>query len=323
MALIHPVPGRIFHASMTEAHKRARQIRAREKKVAIKVRELARVEYLSESVFGKTDAVVKKTVNFNELPPFQRELAGSLVNLDELRRALHSLGWAGKKILQLGKDYRRKMRGKSDLKEITRLRKQFEKRAEDILDGVEGDVKIIKRAERALKKLPSIRKMKTVLIAGYPNVGKSSLLNELSDSKVDVQPYPFTTKSILVGYMREGYRRFQLVDTPGVLDRPARNEIEKQAVAALKHLSEKIIFVVDPSETCGYSVAEQEALKKKLEKELGADVLVVYSKADLQPATGVGGKPAPRPRGLSVSVQDKESIKELKGRIVAWFGHNT
>jgi len=318
MALIHPVPGRIFHASMTEAHKRARQIRAKDKRVAIKVRELARVEYLGDSIYGKTDAVVKKTVNFNELPAFQRELAASLTDLDELRRALHSLGWAGKKILELSKHYRRKMRGKNDRMEIMRLRKQFEKRAEDIMDGVAGDIKIIKKSARALRKLPSVRKMKTVLLAGYPNVGKSSLLNELSDSKVDVQPYPFTTKSILVGYMREGYRRFQIVDTPGVLDRPARNEIEKQAVSALRHLSNKILFVVDPSETCGYTVAEQEKLIERLKKELGGDVIVVYSKSDLKPATGADSKPVAE--GLSVSVHDKESITELKKRIVAWFG---
>ncbi|MFC2175030.1 NOG1 family protein [archaeon] len=317
MALIHPVPGRIFHASMDEAHKRASQIQAREKKVAIKVRELAKVEYLSESVFGKTDAVVKKTVNFDELPPFQKELAVSMVNLDEVKRALHSLGWAGKKILQLGKDYRRKMRGKADLKEVTRMRKQFEKRSEDILDGVDGDIKIIKKASRALKRMPSVRKMKTVLIAGYPNVGKSSLLNELSDSRVDVQPYPFTTKSILVGYMKEGYRRFQLVDTPGILDRPARNEIEKQAVTALKHLSKKIIFVIDPSETCGYKIAQQEELMEKVKEELGADVMVVYSKADL-PRADVDSKP--KAKSLSVSVGDEKAIKELKKRIVEWFG---
>lgn len=313
MALVHPVPGRIFHSSLAEAHKRAGQIQAREKKVAIKVRELARVEYLSESIYNKTDAVVKKTVNFKEVPPFQRELAASMIDLDELRRALHSLGWAGKKVLQLGKDYRRKMRGKGSISEITRLRKQFEKRSEDILDGVAGDIKIINRSARALRKMPSIRKMKTVLLAGYPNVGKSSLLNELSDSKVDVQPYPFTTKSILVGYMRDGYRRYQLVDTPGILDRPARNEIERQAVTALKHLSEKIVFVIDPSETCGYTVAQQEELMKKVKKELGADILVVYSKRDL----GAAGE---EPKGLWLSVQGDGGVKELRERLVAWFG---
>ncbi len=309
---MHAVPGRLFKASLVEAQKKARQVQAKDKRVAIKVRELTRVELLGELIFGKADAVVKKTVNFNELPPFQKELAASMVSLDELKRALHSIGWAGKKVLDLSKEYRRKMRGKGDLGEITRLRKQFEKRAESIVDGVGKDIRIVNRAEKVLRKMPSLRRMKTVLIAGYPNVGKSSLLNRLSDSKVDVQPYPFTTKQLLVGYMREGYRRYQLVDTPGILDREARNPIEKQAATALKHLSKKVLFVVDPSESCGYSIKQQEGLLEKVKGEMGSDVLVVYSKADLKPHAG-----------LSVSAADDASVSRLKSAIISWFEDNT
>lgn len=308
MALIHPVPGNLFKASLVDAQKRARQIQAKNKRVAIKVRELSRVEFLGELIFNKTDPVVKKTVNFRELPAFQKELAGSLVNLDELKRALHSVGWAGKKVFDLSLQYRSKMRGKKDLGEITRLRKQFEKRSEDIIDGVANDIKIINKCEKTLRKMPSVRKMKTVLIAGYPNVGKSSILNKLSDSKVDVQPYPFTTKQILVGYMKHGYQRFQLIDTPGVLDREARNPIEKQAATALKHLSDKVLFVVDPSETCGYTLEQQKDLLERVKKELKPDVMIVYSKADLKAH-----------KGLSVSTKDDESIAKLKQEIIAWF----
>lgn len=311
MTLIHPVPGNIFKSSLNEAHKRARQVNAKNKRVAIKVRELSRVEFLSESIYAKTDAVVKKTVNFRELPDFQREMSASLVNLDELRRALHSLGWAGEKVMQLSREYRRKMRGKSDIGEITRLRKQFEKRTEDIMSKVENDAKIIRKASKTLRKMPALRKMKTVLIAGYPNVGKSSLLNALSDSKVDVQPYPFTTKSILVGYMKEGYRRIQLVDTPGILDRAPKNPIEKQAVTALRHLSEKLLFVFDPSETCGYSMKEQTQLLDRIKKEFNPELLIVYSKSDL--------KPVEQPQGLKVSAKNKESIDELRKKLLDWF----
>ena len=312
MALVHPVPGRIFKASLIEAQKKARQVQAKNKRVAIKVRELTRVELLGELIFGKTDAVVKKTVNFRDLPPFQKELATSMVDLDELRRALHSVGWAGSKVLELSKEYRRKMRGKSDIGEITRLRKQFESRAESIMEGVENDARIINTAAKVLRKMPSIRKMKTVLIAGYPNVGKSSILNRISDSKVDVQPYPFTTKQLLVGYMRDGYRRYQLVDTPGILDREARNAIEKQAAAALRHLSKKVMFVIDPSESCGYTLKQQEGLLKKIEGEIGPDVLVVYSKADIRAHDGI-----------SVSISDMASIGKLKESIVGWFEEKT
>ena len=66
--------------------------------------------------------------------------------------------------------------------------------------------------------------------------------------------YPFTTKGIDVGIHEAGHRRYQVIDTPGLLDREIedRNRIEMQAVTALKHLANAMLFILDPSETCGY-----------------------------------------------------------------------
>jgi nucleolar GTP-binding protein len=46
-----------------------------------------------------------------------------------------------------------------------------------------------------------------------------------------VQPYAFTTKSLYVGHLDYRYQRWQVIDTPGILDRPLeeRNTIEMQA----------------------------------------------------------------------------------------------
>ena len=47
---------------------------------------------------------------------------------------------------------------------------------------------------------------------------------------MDVQPYAFTTKSLFIGHMDYKYLRWQVIDTPGILDRPLeeRNTIEMQ-----------------------------------------------------------------------------------------------
>ena len=56
---------------------------------------------------------------------------------------------------------------------------------------------------------------------------------EVTRADVDVQPYAFTTKSLFVGHMDYRYLRWQVIDTPGILDRPLeeRNTIEMQARA--------------------------------------------------------------------------------------------
>ena len=53
---------------------------------------------------------------------------------------------------------------------------------------------------------------------------------EVTRADVDVQPYAFTTKSLFVGHMDYRYLRWQVIDTPGILDRPLeeRNTIEMQ-----------------------------------------------------------------------------------------------
>lgn len=74
-----------------------------------------------------------------------------------------------------------------------------------------------------------------------------------------MQPYAFTTKSLYVGHTDYKYLRWQVVDTPGILDHPLedRNVIEMQAVTALAHLRAAVLYVMDLSEQCGHTVEEQ------------------------------------------------------------------
>lgn len=61
---------------------------------------------------------------------------------------------------------------------------------------------------------------------------------QVTRADVDVQPYAFTTKSLFVGHMDYRYLRWQVIDTPGILDRPLeeRNTIEMQARMITKKL---------------------------------------------------------------------------------------
>ncbi len=77
----------------------------------------------------------------------------------------------------------------------------------------------LEQVRQHLSRLPSIDpNTRTLLICGYPNVGKSSFLNKITRADVEVQPYAFTTKSLYVGHTDYKYLRWQVVDTPGILD---------------------------------------------------------------------------------------------------------
>merc|ERR1712051_1003737 len=98
-----------------------------------------------------------------------------------------------------------------------------------------------------------------LIFPGFPNVGKSSFINKITRADVEVQPYAFTTKSLYVGHTDYKYLRWQIIDTPGILDHPLedRNTIEMQAITALAHLRAAVLYIVDPSEQCGYTLEAQ------------------------------------------------------------------
>ncbi|MFB6218099.1 MAG: GTPase, partial [Halobacteriaceae archaeon] len=90
-------------------------------------------------------------------------------------------------------------------------------------------------------------------------------------------------KGVNVGHFERDHIRYQLVDTPGLLDRPAeeRNDIESQAVSALTHLADCVLFFVDASGRCGYPLDAQLALRDELAERFGdrgVSVLTVCNK---------------------------------------------
>lgn len=136
-----------------------------------------------------------------------------------------------------------------------------------------------------MSRLPAIDPTtRTLLICGYPNVGKSSFINKVTRADVDVQPYAFTTKSLFVGHMDYKYLRWQVVDTPGILDHPLdeMNTIEMQSITALAHLRSCIMYFMDLSEQCGYTLEAQIKLFTSI-KPLFANkpVFVVINKIDV------------------------------------------
>ena len=100
-----------------------------------------------------------------------------------------------------------------------------------------------------MRTYPDVKEMFTVCIYGFPNVGKSTLLNKLTTSKATVAAYAFTTKEINAGYFTVEDKKIQVFDVPGTLARENKmNYIELQAELVVKELADIIIYVFDVSE---------------------------------------------------------------------------
>ena len=216
---------------------------------------------------------------------FHMELLDLLVGLDQLKKSLAALSWCSQQVMKLRKEYIRRSKNAQRASDLERVRKEYYGRASSMINQIAGDLEVVSKGREAFKKLPAIdASVPTVVIAGFPNVGKSQLVDRISTAKPTIAAYPFTTKGITIGHFQEGWRRYQVVDTPGLLDRELseRNDIERQAILALKYLADVIVFILDPSETSGYTMEKQLRLLAEVKKEFGAiPVIEVENKIDV------------------------------------------
>jgi nucleolar GTP-binding protein len=236
--------------------------------------------------------VVTSWPDFDEIDPFYRDLADAIVrredlNVDTLRQHLNEVMWASRQVEKIKTEYHGRIRN-ADTATARKLRKQAFARYADVTESVADDLLAIADAREELKTLPDIRADEpAIVVAGYPNVGKSSFVNRVTRASNEVATYPFTTKQLRVGHLEHDRVRYQVVDTPGVLDRPAaeRNAIESQAVSALTHLADAVLFLVDASGDCGYPLDAQLELRDEVVELFAAGdeevpVLTVCNKAD-------------------------------------------
>jgi len=254
------------------------------------------------------DYLAKADVSLND---FERELLGTSIDFAKFEKDSKRIGTSLKIIDRLKREFEVKIKYSDNKTESHKYQSAFYGRMSSIVKRIKFDE--IEKLEKEAKKLPRIRKMKTVIISGYPNVGKSILLKNLTGHKVEVASYPFTTKGLLIGFLKNGYDEIQMIDTPGILDRSIdkRNPIERRAALALKYLSKNILFVVDPSEACGYSIESQYNLMKTIEKEFKPKMLIVSTHADLPQKEFK--------TDININSNDKSDIEKLGKKIFEFF----
>ncbi len=224
--------------------------------------------------------VVTSWPDFDTVDSFYYELANAIVEVDELRKSLSEVNWASNQTDEIKREYQGRLSG--DIETARKLRKQAFARLADIVEEVSDDLDRLNAARDELKILPDIRPDEpTIVVAGFPNVGKSTFVNRVTNARHETASYPFTTTRIGVGHLTREHIRYQLVDTPGLLDREEkRNAIELQAESALAHAADCVLVFVDASEACGYPLSDQLALRDAVAERFDVPVLTVCAKAD-------------------------------------------
>ncbi len=255
----------------------------------IRKTENARLNSIVDTVAETLLRFPEKFPNLDHLRDYEREVLDIIAGLPQLRKSLGSVRWAAGKVQEIGRKANEDWLRVRDVPGFKAIQKRTYGRISSLVYEVDPDLDFLRDVRDRAKVLPDVHPgYATIVIAGFPNVGKSSLLTKWTKAKPEINSYAFTTKRAEVGHFEIGEgdqaTKVQVVDTPGLLDRADedRNDIERQAVAALRHAADVVLFLIDPSETSGYSLKEQEKLLEQTQSEMaGIPIVVAETKVDL------------------------------------------
>ncbi len=242
--------------------------------------ETRKIEIIKDSLTSPLNKIVSSFPSIDNLPEFYIELIKCTLDYPHLKKSLGGVNWAGKRIEEFFRIYSSKINKCADLTKINQYRREYYGRISSFVKQIKKELAFLEEARKTMKGFPTIKtSIPTIAIAGFPNIGKTTLLYKLTGSKPEISNYAFTTKGINVAYYKKDEKKIQLLDTPGTLDRFNKmNYIEKQAYLAIKLLAEKIIYIFDLTES--YPIESQLKLYNSL-KKLEKPIICYLSKTDI------------------------------------------
>ncbi|KAG7157307.1 GTP-binding protein 4-like [Homarus americanus] len=275
---------------------------------------MTKVKYTQQNFHDKLTAIITEFPKLEDLHPFYADLLNTLYNKDHYKLALGQINMARHLIDKVASDYNKLLKYGDSLYRCKQLKKSALGRMATIMKKQGPPLKYLEDVRQHISRLPSIDPItRSLLLCGCPNAGKSSFINLITHADVEVQPYAFTTKSLYVGHTDYEYLRWQVIDTPGILDRSfdEMNTIELQAITALAHIRAAVIFFLDISETCDVQIEQQMKIFESI-KPLFANkpLLVACNKVDVMNLEELGEK-YPEKRELIASLE-REGIPVLE-----------
>jgi nucleolar GTP-binding protein len=263
---------------------------------------MRKVKFTCNSIVEKMESIITNFPKLDDIHPFYGDLINILYDKDHYKMALGFLNKAKNICEKISSDYVKLMKYADSLFRCKQLKVAALGRMATILKKLNSSLNYLEEVRKHLGRLPSIDpNTRTLILTGFPNVGKSSFMNKVTYAGSEVQPYPFTTQSLFAGHTYYKNVKWQVIDTPGILDRPLeeRNTIEMQAITAMAHLEACILYFIDISENCGHSISEQIKLFTSIKPLFKNKPLVlVLNKTDLKPYS-------------ELTTQDKEILESL------------
>ena len=237
------------------------------------------------------------------------------VELAQLEYNLPRMRGMWKHLERLGGGVGTRGPGESQLESDRRMARRRITQLRARLKGLQAQ-RGVRRKERKRAEVP------TVALAGYTNVGKSTLLNALTGAEVSVENRLFETLDPTTRSFEHDGKRYLVTDTVGFIRRLPTQLVEGFASTLEETLvADLILHVVDAS-LQEDRLREQMAAVTGLLSEIGGNelpILVVFNKIDRLDPLGrrrVGNR---FPDAVQVSAATGEGLDELRERVAVLF----
>jgi GTPase len=174
----------------------------------------------------------------------------------------------------------------------------------------------VMRRRRARSAVPA------VALAGYTNVGKSTLLNALTGSEVSVDDRLFETLDPTTRAFREEGRTYVVTDTVGFIGKLPHMLVEAFAATLEETLAGDLVLLVVDASAGEDGLGRQLADVRAVLGEIGADEIpqmLVVNKIDTVDALARRRLANRFPDAIQISAQTGENLEELKHRVAAFF----
>ena len=247
-------------------------------------KQLATLQKTYDIAISKTDFVRSLTRLLDSLHPFYWRLIEIDFDKDKVHKAISCVSKARKLASKFYDKYRFLLLAAEDKRELLRVASEGRGRILSVFKKCRRELGYLRDLVIFIQKLPGIDPgLPTIIVAGAPSSGKSTLVRNVSRAQPRVAAYPFTTTTIHIGHAKVGGRVIQVIDTPGLLDRPVEemNDVERRAVAALRELDGLVLFLFDVSSDAYMDVERQFKLLLNIIKLIkNKNVIVGFNKID-------------------------------------------
>ncbi len=307
-----------------------------------KIRLLNRIEYIEQHLINKLERVLKAIPKINHLHEFYVAMIDIYSDRNIFKKTLGRINGAIRVIRKISGEYKSLIRtsktigyrnDKDAIKYLYKLWRQYLARLSSFINEINDAFIYLNNLMKILRKLPDYNpELPTIVVCGPPNSGKSSLVGALSNARVEIAEYPFTTKELVFGHIIMNTIppvTIQIVDSPGLFDRPlqGRKKEELLALEAIRTIANCVIFLFDCSYERTIDINGQLSIFDEVISFLGnRNMIVALNKSDIKDPSFIskilGLLEARNIKPLLISVKYKYGLNILLNKAVKiLFGH--